>query len=361
MRVLVWQWGRRGGAPRFAVELAAGFRMLPDADALLSLSSGAEILRGRDAPHCDLPVETYQNLPGYLWRLVQAPWIVRELARRIAALRPDIAIAAHPGPFDLVMLAALRRNQVRVVVVVHDADAHPGDGMPMRLWLQRKLIRRADAVVALSDHVATRLREQGAVDRGRLITLSHPPFTFDDMPPPRAHGGPVRLLFFGRLLAYKGLDLLADAMAQLRARNAWELRIVGSGPEAPELDKLRTTAGVTVENRWVPEDEIGKLIAWADVVLLPYREASQSGVGPAAIGAGRSVVGTKVGGLIEQLQNAPQATLSEPDAASFAAALSDIIDEPHDIRPCGISADPRHAWRDMAQEIRDHVLSLSTA
>jgi glycosyltransferase involved in cell wall biosynthesis len=360
MRVLVWQWGRRGGAPRFAVELAAGFRMLSDTEALLSLSSGAEILHGHDAPHCDLPVETYQGLPGYLWRLLQAPWIVRALARRIAALRPDMAIAAHPGPFDLVMLAALRRNHVRIVVVVHDADAHPCDGMPMRLWLQRKLIRRADAVVALSAHVATRLREQAAVDGGRLITLSHPPFTFDDMPPPRAHGGPVRLLFFGRLLAYKGLDLLADAIVQLRATNAWELRVVGNGPEAPELDKLRATAGVTVENRWVPEDEIGKLIAWADIVLLPYREASQSGVGPAAIGAGRRVVGTKVGGLIEQLHHAPQATLSEPDAAGFATALSDTIDESRDIRPCGKSADPRLAWRDMAQEILDHVLSLST-
>jgi glycosyltransferase involved in cell wall biosynthesis len=361
MRVLVWQWGRRGGAPRFAVELAAGFRMLPGTEALLSLSSGAEILRGRGAPHCDLPVETYQSLPGYLWRLVQAPWIVRDLARRIAALRPDMAIAAHPGPFDLVMLAALRRNRARVVVVVHDADAHPGDGMPMRLWLQRKLIRRADAVVALSEHVAARLREQGAIDSNRQIILSHPPFTFDNMPPPRAHGGPVRLLFFGRLLAYKGLDLLADAIVQLRATNAWELRVVGSGPEAPELDKLRATTGVTVENRWVPEDEIGKLIAWADVVLLPYREASQSGVGPAAIGAGRFVVGTRIGGLIEQLQRAPRATLSEPDAASFAAALRHIIDEPCDMGPCGSSADPRDAWRDMAQEILDHVLSLSAA
>ena len=189
MRVLVWQWGRRGGAPRFAVELAAGFRMLPDTDALLSLSSGAEILRGRDAPHCDLPVETYQGLSGYLWRLLQAPWIVQELARRIATLRPQIAIAAHPGPFDLVMLAALRRNRVRLVVVVHDADAHPGDGMPMRLWLQRKLIRRADAVVALTEHVAARLREQAAVDSGQLIILSHPPFTFDDMPPPARMAG----------------------------------------------------------------------------------------------------------------------------------------------------------------------------
>jgi hypothetical protein len=95
-------------------------------------------------------------------------------------------------------------------------------------------------------------------------------------------------------------------------------------------------------------------------VLLPYREASQSGVGPAAIGAGRRVVGTKVGGLIEQLHHAPQATLSEPDAAGFATALSDTIDESRDIRPCGKSADPRLAWRDMAQEILDHVLSLST-
>jgi glycosyltransferase involved in cell wall biosynthesis len=330
--------------------------MLRDTEALLSLSSSAEILRGRDPPHCDLPVETYQSLPGYLWRLMQAPWIVHELARRIAALRPDIAIAAHPGPFDLVMLAALRRNRARVVAVVHDADAHPGDGMPMRLWLQRKLIRRADAVVALSDHVAARLREQEAVDSGRLVILSHPPFTFDDMPPPRAHGGPLRLLFFGRLLAYKGLDLLAEAIAQLRTTNAWELRVVGSGPEAPELDKLRATTGVTVENRWVPEDEIGKLIAWADVVLLPYREASQSGVGPAAIGAGRFVIGTKVGGLIEQLQHEPQATLSEPDAASFAVALSNTIDAPRDAPACGVSADPRHAWRDMAKEILDHVL-----
>src|SRR5215813_1256569 len=150
MRVLVWQWGRRGGAPRFGVELAAGFRMIPGTEALLSLSSSAEILRGRNPPACDLPVETYHSLPGFLLRLVQAPWIARELARRIATLQPDMAIAAHPGPFDLVMLAALRRNHVRVAVVVHDADAHPGDGMPMRLWLQRKLIRRADAVIALS-------------------------------------------------------------------------------------------------------------------------------------------------------------------------------------------------------------------
>jgi len=357
MRVLVWQWGRRGGAPRFGVELAAGFRMIPGTEALLSLSSSAEILRGRDPPACDLPVETYQSLTGFLWRLVQAPWIVRALAQRIATLQPDMAVAAHPGPFDLVMLTALHRKHVRVAVVVHDADAHPGDGMPMRLWLQRKLIARADAIIALSQHVAARLRDQRAAGGNRLIVLSHPPFGFDDMPPARMHDGPVRLLFFGRLLAYKGLDLLADAMAQLSTRNRWELRVAGQGPEAPELKKLRGIPGVIVENRWVPEDEIGELIAWSDIVLLPYRESSQSGVGPAAIGAGRSVVGTKVGGLIEQLQHEPHATLSEPDAGSFVAALREVIDASH-LPPCGgIAAEPRQAWRDMAQKILDHVSS----
>jgi glycosyltransferase involved in cell wall biosynthesis len=226
--------------------------------------------------------------------------------------------------------------------------------MPLRLWLQRRLIRRADAIVALSEHVAARLREQQLVDARRLIVLPHPPFTFGDMPPPRTHTGPLRLLFFGRLLAYKGLDLLADAVAQLRTNSAWELRVVGNGPEGPELARLRTLPGVAVENRWVPEDEIGKLIAWADVVLLPYRESSQSGVGPAAIGAGRLVIGTKVGGLIEQLQNEPLATLCEPDPASFSVAMRNLIDAPKSERTSHQS-DPREAWRDMARQLLNHV------
>ena len=88
---------------------------------------------------------------------------------------------------------------------------------------------------------------------------------------------------------------------------------------------MRALPGVTVENRWVPEDEIGTLIAWSDVLVLPYREASRSGVVPAAIAAGRFVVSTRVGGLVEQLDGEAAGTLCEPDASSLAAALRGIF------------------------------------
>jgi glycosyltransferase involved in cell wall biosynthesis len=175
---------------------------------------------------------------------------------------------------------------------------------------------------------------------------------FGPMPlPPFAHGGAVRLLCFGRLLPYKGLDLLASAMRQLGTQAEWELRVVGSGPESAELSSLRALPGVTVENHWVPEDEIGALIAWADVLVLPYREASQSGIAPAALAAGRFVVSTRVGGLIEQLGNEDLATLCEPDAASLAAVLRELIDGRRDARPRNAPPDPRLAWRDVAERL----------
>ena len=163
--------------------------------------------------------------------------------------------------------------------------------------------------------------------RRPLIPFSHPPFAFD-MPAADRAAGPPRLLCFGRLLPYKGLDLLAAALVSLPMQPAIEVRVVGSGPESPALDALRSCRGVTVENRWVPETEIGALLAWSDALILPYREASQSGVAAAALAAGRPVIATRVGGLREQLSDAPQAVMCEPEAASLARAIELWLETP---------------------------------
>ena len=131
-RLLVWQWGRHGGAPRFATQLVEGLAALPDVTVFLSLSTGAEILRDEAPPRCDLLVETYDTLAGWFRRILTAPFAVPELVRRIGELRPDIAICAQPGPLDLLMATALRRLNIPFVVLVHDADAHPGDGFPCK-------------------------------------------------------------------------------------------------------------------------------------------------------------------------------------------------------------------------------------
>ena len=321
MRILVWQWGRFGAGPRLGLDFAAGFSAVPGVTGLLSLSTAAELMRESGAPWCDLPVETYHGPISYLARAAAAPAFVPGLARSVRLLAPDIALCAMPGPLDLAMHAALRRAGVPYGIVVHDADAHPGDGYPLQMALQRRLVRRAGAVVVLSDHVRQRLAAQGLTMDKPVIRSVLPQPAIAGLPPVRAHGGPFRLLSFGRLLAYKGLDLLAGALAQVLPEQPMAVRVVGQGPESSDLAALRRLPGVTVENRWVPEGEILGLLGWADALVLSHREASQSGVAAAALAAGRFLVATRVGGLAEQAGDNPGALLCEVSADSLAAAL----------------------------------------
>ncbi len=359
MRILVWQWGRHGAGPRFAAELARSLRRVPGTEAVLSLAATAEILRTSDPPDCDLPVRTYSNGLGFVARMALSPFARAGLAARLRALRPDVAICAMPAPLDLAMASALRRAGIPFVVVVHDADPHPGDRFPLQIVLQRALVAKADALVALSGHVADRLREQ-RVGAGRpLIRASLPPFVYGPAPPPMAHGGPFRLLSFGRLLPYKGLDLLAESLRQLDAPSRLQVRVVGTGPEGPVLDALRHLPGVTVENRWVPEDEVGALIAWADGLVLTYREASQSGVAATAIAARRWLVATRVGGLEEQLRDEPLALLCDPTADSIAATLARLLQLAGQAPPP--AADAQDVWQSVAGKLVADIAAVIKA
>jgi hypothetical protein len=118
------------------------------------------------------------------------------------------------------------------------------------------------------------------------------------------------------------------------------------------LDALRRLPGVTVENRWVPEPDVGDMLAWSDALVLSHREASQSGVAAAAVAARRWVVATRVGGIAEQLRDEPMARLCEPDAPSLASAIRGLIEETGTGTGAAISpAAPAPSWRQTAERM----------
>lgn len=347
MRLLVWQWGRIGGGPRYGAELAENLRAAPGCEVALSLSRYADILHGPHPPRCEIPIPLFEKSPRGLLHLAILPLRIVQLAWRIRQFRPDLAICAMPGMLDLIMVAALRLCGVPFMVVVHDAELHPGDGKPLQMALQRALMRRAAGLITLSSHVSAMLIAQGAPQGRPLIQSEHPPRAFRPTPPPaRAHGGPTRLLFFGRLLPYKGLDLLADALQRLGPRPDFVLHVIGRGPNSEVLRALAALPGVSVENRWVPEEEIGELLAWSDALILSHKEASQSGGAAAAIAARRWVVATAVGGIPEQLAGEASARLCAPEPECLAAALRDLLESHEPMPPARES--PEAAWHRMA-------------
>ena len=190
MRVLTWQWGRRGAGPRFAALLHAAFGRLPATEAMLSLSAEAEILAAADAPDCAWRYPTYASAAGALARLLTLPLAGRSVRADLARLAPDVALCAMPAVLDRLMVANLR---VPYGLIVHDAVSHPGESLSFRLVNQARLLRGAGLLVTLSQAVTDELHGAGAVRPGqRVLTLTHPPMPVGDgaMPAaPFAHGG----------------------------------------------------------------------------------------------------------------------------------------------------------------------------
>ena len=99
--------------------------------------------------------------------------------------------------------------------------------------------------------------------------------------------------------------VLLDAFGQITRESEHDvvLTIAGSGDLQPYESELSKIAGLDVRNKWLSDSEFGQLIHSHDVLILPYLEASQSGVIAAAHGAGKPVVAFSVGGISEQIDH----------------------------------------------------------
>ena len=129
------------------------------------------------------------------------------------------------------------------------------------------------------------------------------------------------LLFFGYVRKYKGLDILLDAFPQItKIYPGIKLLIVGEFYDSPEeyLNKIKSNGiekDITLVNKFVPNEEVGKYYSASDLVILPYRSATQSGILNVAYGFLKPVLVTRVGGLSEFVQEGKTGFVIEPNSA----------------------------------------------
>jgi len=135
------------------------------------------------------------------------------------------------------------------------------------------------------------------------------------------------LLFFGLVRAYKGLRYLIEAMPQVRKSLDCHLLVVGEfyDDKAPYLELIRKLGlqdAITVVDRYVPNEEVGRYFSAADVAVLPYISATQSGIVQVAYGLNTPVIVTRVGGLPEVVEDGRTGFIVEPeDAGAVARAI----------------------------------------
>jgi glycosyltransferase involved in cell wall biosynthesis len=253
----------------------------------------------------------------------------RRIHRTLERVSPDVV---HLQQGHLWFNLSLPLLRVPLVVSIHDVTHHPGDRLSRKTpeAVLRLAWRRADQLIVHTERARRVLLERTGIDGGAVHVVPHVAIGLPGERPP-ADGDGRSVLFFGRIWPYKGLDYLIRAQP-LITRRVPDARIVvaGHGEDLARYRALmRDPSRFSVIDEYVPNARRSELFAQAAVVVLPYVEASQSGVVPIAYAFGKPVVVTEVGGLPETVEHGRTGLVVPPrDERALAGAVCELLEQP---------------------------------
>jgi glycosyltransferase involved in cell wall biosynthesis len=283
-------------------------------------------------------------LPGYLLAGSRA-------AARLARTGEFDAVHAFwPLPHGLLGLAAKRAARIPLVstffgVELTWVESQLGALRP----LVRRIVRRSDAVTAISTHTASLLRRLAPETEPVIIPFGATVEANPHEPEPedRLHAG-LRMLFVGRLVERKGVHVLLDALALLPEEPPIRLEVVGDGPEREALEHRARSLGVAERvhfHGFVSQEELERQLADCDALVLPAvvdAKGDVEGLGVVLLEAmsfGKPVIASASGGIPDIVRPSENGLLVPPgDAKALAAAIECLAREPALVRRLGATA-----------------------
>lgn len=333
----------RGGLATYNERLARAFRAAGDDVRLVTFSlqypdflfPGQTQLSTEPGP-ADLRIEVSINSINPL------TWLA--VGRRLRRERPDLVVFRFwlplMGPALGTVARLVRGNgHTRVVAITDNVVPHekrPGDGPFTRYFLSA-----CDGFVTMSRRVLADLQRLGF---GRQPALYRPHPLYDNFGPAKpqaaalaALGLPPQfhyLLFFGFIRAYKGLDILLEALADARlAALPIKLMVAGefyedAAPYEAIIQKHQLESKLVRATDFIPNERVADYFCAADMVMQPYKNATQSGVSQVAYHFERPMLVTDVGGLAELIPDGVVGYVVPPTPLAIADALVDFYTHP---------------------------------
>lgn len=278
--------------------------------------------------------------PGEIIHFLRAWSTMRRLTRDILAWQPDVL---HVNSGHIYYFAFLPRLARRIPMVssIHDITPHPGERRPFERLKLGPLLRHSRAIFVHGDELRSQALARWNLPAERVTVL---PMGFFNPLRPWASGvpeNPFQVLFFGRLRAYKGLDVMLEAWPKVTAQAPQaRLLVAGEGDLNPYTARFAACGqSVEVRNTFLSEPECARLFETSAVVVAPYIEASQSGIVFLAASFGKPVVASRIGAIPEAVEDGIGGLLVPAgDPGALAAALIRMLQEPETRKSMG-----RHA------------------
>lgn len=267
-------------------------------------------------------------------------WV--RVGNRLRKERPDLIVVRFwlpfMGPALGTLLRRVRKNKhTRIICIADNVIPHekrPGDKLFTRYFL-----KSCDAFITMSEKVMKDLRSFQPLKPA--LQADHPLYDNFGSPLPKKEarlrlGLPEDeriLLFFGFIRKYKGLDLLLEAMSQLRQTSdespGCRLLIAGefyedSGPYQELIERLGIRQDLILKTDFIPDSEVRNYLCSADAVVQPYRNATQSGVTPLAYHFEKPMIVTRVGGLPDLVPDHKAGLVVAPEPEAIAEGIREF-------------------------------------
>ena len=263
------------------------------------------------------------------------------VGKRIRFEKPDLVIIRYWLPFLAPCLGTIagliRKNQHSKIICLAD-NIIPHEHHPGHRLLTNYFIQRIDGLIAMSESVLI-----DASTFRKNLSLGYCPHPIFDNYGERLSFEVAKqklkldnninyILFFGFIRDYKGLDLLLNAFADKRLRKfPLKLLIAGeyySSPE-PYLELIRKNnleALIELRTEFIADEEVNQYFSAADMVVQPYKSATQSGVTQIGYHFNKPMLVTNVGGLAEIISDGKIGYVVEPESQKIADALIDFYE-----------------------------------
>lgn len=286
---------------------------------------------------------------------------------KIRREKPDLLVLRYWLPFMAPCLGTIARiarsNRHTKAVCVFD-NVVPHEKRPGDKILTSFFSKSIDGGVVMAKSVMEDLKNFNSEIPVRLNP--HP--LYDNYGPPAVRCEALEtlrlrdkryILFFGFVRAYKGLDLLLKAFGDERLRNkSIKLIVAGEFYEDEKtyhelVSSLNIEDDVIFFSRFIRDEEIGAFFSIADLVVQPYKSATQSGVTQIAYHYGKPMLVTDVGGLKEIVPHGRCGYVVKPDPAEIAGSILDYFDNDRkeEFTKCVLEEKQKYTWDRMTEAV----------
>lgn len=293
-------------------------------------------------------------------------WI--KVGSEIKKLKADILIIKYWLPFmapcfGTIARIAKKNHKTKVITIVDNIIPHEkriGDNL-----LTRYYVKPVDAFVAMSKSV---LNDIAFFDKNKAKAFCPHPL-FDNFGEILERENAIEkakldksfnyLLFFGFIRAYKGLDLILKAFADSRLRK-YPLKLIIAGefyedakPYMDLIDELKLNEHIILRTDFIPDNQVGEYFCSADMVVQPYKNATQSGVTQICYHFNKPMLVTNVGGLSEIVPHQIAGYVTEPQPQEIADSLVDFYEnnKKEQFTQGVIGEKPKYQWNRMTATI----------